>query len=111
MALTTDTLFVGCTRPTLVWGVTYEAFLFNAAITSIAFLGAGNVLYFLIALPIHAVCYLICAGEPRQFELIALWSKTKGRNLNRRLWQSSSYSPLEPFREQVKGKKAEKGTK
>lgn len=98
MALTTDTLFVGPTRPTMVWGVTLPVFIVNAMATGIVFLGANNVLYLAVCLPIHAVAYLICLNEPRAFELILLWSKTKGRNLNRRLWQSSSYSPLEPFR-------------
>lgn len=98
MALTIDPLFVGCTRPTMVWGVTYEAFIFNAGVTSICFLAAGNVFYFLIAIPVHAISYLVCAGEPRQFELLALWLKTKGRNMNRRRWRASSYCPLENFR-------------
>jgi type IV secretion system protein VirB3 len=99
MALTTDTLFVGCTRPTLVGGVTFPAFIANAMLTAIVFLGANNLLYIGVCIPIHAIAYLICANEPRAFELLNLWSKTKGRNLNRRIWQSSSYSPLEKFRE------------
>jgi type IV secretion system protein VirB3 len=98
MALTTDTLFVGCTRPTLVWGVTYAAFIANAMVTAIIFLAVGNPLYIAVCIPLHAIAYLICANEPRSFELLYLWSITKGRNLNRRIWKSSSYSPFEPFR-------------
>lgn len=105
MALTTDTVFVGCTRPTLVWGVTYEAFLVNATITGIVFLAMGNIFYMLMAIPTHAICYLVCMNEPRQFELISLWMKTKGRNMNRRAWKGSSYSPLERFRETTATKK------
>lgn len=99
MALTTDTLFVGPTRPTMVGGVTYPAFIANAMITACIFLGANNIFYLFVCFPIHGVFYLICQKDPRMFELINLWSKTKGRNLNRRLWNSSSYSPLEKFRE------------
>ena len=99
MALTPDTLFVGCTRPTMVAGVTFPAFIANAMLTAIVFLGANNLLYIGVCIPIHAIAYLICANEPRSFELLNLWSKTKGRNLNRRIWQSSSYSPFEAFRE------------
>ena len=105
MALTTDTVFVGCTRPTLVWGVTYEAFLVNATVTGIVFLAMGNIFYMLMCLPIHAICYLVCINEPRQFELISLWMKTKGRNMNRRTWKGSSYSALERFREKQDTKK------
>lgn len=98
MALTTDTLFVGPTRPTMVWGVTMPVFIVNTLLSGMVFLGANNILYLGVCIPIHGVAYLVCLNEPRAFELLLLWAKTKGRNLNRRLWQSSSYSPLEPFR-------------
>jgi type IV secretion system protein VirB3 len=109
MALTTDTLFVGPTRPTMVGGVTLPAFILNGMLSAVVFLAANNILYLGVCVPIHAVAYLICLNEPRAFELLYLWSITKGRNLNRRLWQSSSYSPLEPFRPKpVKAKKDRK---
>ncbi len=98
MALTTDTLFVGPTRPTMVAGVTLPAFLVNTMLSSIVFLGTNNILYLSVCIPTHAVAYLICLNEPRAFELLHLWIITKGRNLNRRIWGASSYSPLEPFR-------------
>lgn len=66
MALTTDTLFVGPTRPTMVGGVVFPAFIANAMVTSIVFLGANNLLYIGVCIPIHAICYLICANEPCQ---------------------------------------------
>ena len=98
MAITQDTLFVGCTRPAMVCGVTYPAFIANAMISAIIFLAANNPFYLLMGIPIHAVAYLICLNEPRSFELLNLWSKTKGRNLNQRFWGSSSYNPFGPFR-------------
>jgi len=102
MALTTDTLFVGPTRPTMVWGVTLPAFILNGMLSAIVFLAMNNILYLSVCIPIHGVAYLICLNEPRAFELLYLWAITKGRNLNRRLWKSSSYSPLEPFRDKPK---------
>ena len=105
--LTTDTLFVGVTRPTMVAGVTLPAFLLNTMLSSIVFLAANNILYLSVCIPIHAVAYLICLNEPRAFELLFLWGATKGRNLNRRLWQSSSYSPLEPFRPKAEARAGE----
>lgn len=109
MALTTDTLFVGPTRPTMVWGVTLPAFILNGMLSAMVFLAMNNVLYLGVCIPLHAVAYLICLNEPRAFELLYLWSITKGRNLNRRLWQSSSYSPLEQFRD--KAERAKKDQK
>ncbi|MBZ2207151.1 type IV secretion system protein VirB3 [Massilia soli] len=102
--LTTDTLFVGVTRPTMVAGVTLPAFLLNTMLSSIVFLAANNILYLSVCIPIHAVAYLVCLNEPRAFELLFLWAATKGRNLNRRLWRSSSYSPLEPFRAKARAR-------
>jgi type IV secretion system protein VirB3 len=70
--LTVDPLFVGATRPPMRWGVTYSALLFNM------------------------VCMLLCARDPRFFDLVLLWARTRlpARFANYRVWQASSYSPL-----------------
>lgn len=98
MSINIDTLYVGMTRPTLVAGVTLPAFLLNVMVTGVVFIGTKNIFYIPICIPIHAIAYLICKSEPRTFELLNLWTKTKGRNMNRQFWSSSSYSPLERFR-------------
>lgn len=103
--LTTDPLFVGCTRPTMVGGVTYHAFGVNAMLTAIIFIGTSNIFYIAFGIPLHGFFYLLCKNDARIFELLQLWSITKGRNLNRRLWNSSSYSPLASFRELAPVKK------
>ena len=107
-----DPLFVGPTRPKLIAGVPYEAIIFNGLTTSVVFMGSGNLLYIAVCLPIHAVCYLICQSEPRMFELIFLWTKTKGKNINKRIWAASSYSPAGRFRDPLPARKAKpvKGT-
>jgi type IV secretion system protein VirB3 len=99
MAITHDTLFVAVTRPTLIGGVPYVAFIANAMISFLVFMATNNPLYLVIALPLHGIFYLMCAKEPRIFELLNLWSITKGRNLNSRFWNASSYSPFEKPRE------------
>lgn len=101
-----DPLFVGVTRPTMVGGVPYEALIVNGLITSVAFMGTGSLLYLLTFVPLHAISYLLCKAEPRMFELLFLWIKTKGKCLNRGYWGSSSYSPMGEFRPAaVKAKK------
>lgn len=99
MALDIDPLYVGMTRPTLVWGVTFPAMLLNVMLTFVAFIGSNKITALAVFIPLHSISYLICATEPRQFELLGLWLKTKGKNLNKRFWLASSYSPLEKFRE------------
>src|SRR6267154_6373700 len=94
--LTADPLFVGVTRPPMRWGVTYSALLFNLVFTMEIFLLSKNLLTFLIAVPIHGVCALLCARDARFFDLILLWGRTRGPAYlgNLSLWQASTYSPL-----------------
>ena len=94
--LTADPLFVGATRPPMRWGVTYSALLVNGVVTMEIFLLTKNLLTLLLAAPIHGVCALLCARDPRFFDLALLWFRTRIPALlaNARLWRSSSYSAL-----------------
>src|SRR5215471_19941499 len=94
--LTADVLFVGATRPPMRWGVTYSALLVNGVFTMEVFLLTKNLLTIALALPIHGVCALLCARDPRFFDLMLLWGRTRIPALlaNARFWKSSSYSPL-----------------
>jgi type IV secretion system protein VirB3 len=94
--LTVDPLFVGATRPPMRWGVTYSALLVNGVLTMEIFLVTKNLLTLLLAAPIHGICALLCARDPRFFDLALLWARTRIPALlaNARLWKSSSYSPL-----------------
>jgi type IV secretion system protein VirB3 len=94
--LTIDPLFVGATRPSMRWGVTYSALLFNMVFTMEAFLLTKNLLTLLLGVPIHAVCVLLCARDARFFDLILIWARTRLPALfcNLRFWKASSYSPL-----------------
>jgi len=94
--LTADVLFVGATRPSMRWGVTYSALLFNMVFTMEAFLLTKNLPTLLLCAPIHGVCVLLCARDARYFDLILIWARTRLPALfcNMRLWKASSYSPL-----------------
>jgi type IV secretion system protein VirB3 len=94
--LAVDPLFVGATRPPMRWGVTYSALLVNGVVVMEIFLLTKNLLTLLLAAPIHGVCALLCARDPRFFDLALLWGRTRIPALlaNARFWKSSSYSPL-----------------
>ena len=94
--LTADALFVGATRPSMRWGVTYSALLFNMVFTMEAFLVTKNLPTLLLCAPIHSVCVLLCARDARYFDLILIWARTRLPALfcNLRFWKASSYSPL-----------------
>ena len=94
--LVADPLFVGATRPPMRWGVTYSALLFNLVFTMEAFLLTKNLLTLLICAPIHGLCALLCAHDPRFFDLLLVWGRTRlpAALGNLRRWHASSYSPL-----------------
>jgi type IV secretion system protein VirB3 len=94
--VTLDPLFVAVTRPPMRWGVTFSALLVNLVFTMEVFLFTKNLLTLLIAVPIHGVCALLCLRDPRFFDLILLWGRTRLPAYlgNARLWRASSVSPL-----------------
>jgi type IV secretion system protein VirB3 len=94
--LTADPLFVGATRPPMRWGVTYSALLFNMVFTLEAFLLTRNLLTLALCAPIHGVCALLCTRDPRFFDLVLLWGRTRlpARLATLQVWKASSYSPL-----------------
>jgi type IV secretion system protein VirB3 len=96
-SLTKDTLFVGVTRPPMRWGVTYAALLLNLVLTMELFLLTKNLLTLGLALPIHGLAALLCARDPRIFDLLLLWARSHLPAVlaNGRVWGAASYSPLE----------------
>lgn len=94
--LIADPVFVGATRPSMIWGVTYSAVMLNAMAVMEFFLVTKNLLVLLIAIPVHGVGVLLCARDPRFFDLALLWGRTRLPALfsNLTVWRASSYSPL-----------------
>ena len=69
--LEADPLFLGLTRPPMVFGVTYLWFLVNALIWILYFINTSDFVRLLPGSIItHFVGYFICLKEPRYFELI-----------------------------------------
>ena len=91
-----DTLFVAVTRPPMRFGVTYVAMLMNLVVTMEAFLLTKNLLVLLLAVPLHGVCMLLCARDPRYFDLLLMWARTRlvAWFSSIRFWKGASYSPL-----------------
>ena len=94
--LAADVLFVAATRPPTRWGVPYMALLINAVVTMEIFLVVKNPLIWLLAIPIHGICMLLCSRDARFFELGMLWAQTRMAALagNFWAWRGNSYSPL-----------------
>lgn len=94
--LTADPLFVAVTRPPMRWGVTFSALLFNLVFTMEVFLLTRNLLTLLLVIPIHGICALLCLRDPRIFDLILLWGRTRlpAYAGTYRYWRASSYGTL-----------------
>ena len=64
-----DPLFAGITRPAMIFGASFEFAVLNGMFSAMVFLATGKPWYILIAIPLHAIGYLVCMKEPRQFGL------------------------------------------
>jgi type IV secretion system protein VirB3 len=91
-----DALAVALTRPSTILGVPYEACVINVLVSVEALSLTENLLWLLMCVPVHGICYLITLNDPRSFELLMLWARTKLGTLigSRGFWSASSYSPL-----------------
>ena len=70
---------------------------FNIVVTTESFIVTKSLAWLLAFVPIHGVLYLVCLYEPRFFDLLQLWGRTRlpamlGGNV--RFWRANSYSPL-----------------
>lgn len=91
-----DPLYLALTRPAMIFGVTYSAFLLNVLFVMEIFISTRNLFYLLLLVPTHLVFYSICQTDPRTFDLMFLWLQTKASAFvfgNGRHWKASSYSP------------------
>ena len=96
--LVEDTLFLACTRPAMLLGVTVEAVGLNMIFSSILFILGGSLLFGLVAIPIHLACRLACRQDPNQFRILFAWFETRCRHRNASYWGGSSCTPLQLLR-------------
>ena len=88
-----DTLFVALTRPQMFAGVTYSFFIANMVIATELFLIFRSIWALIAALVVHVVGVILCAREPRFFDL---WLTRVGRCprvRNHAIWRCNSYRP------------------
>lgn len=72
-SLKADPLFLGLTRPTMIFGVSFKFVMMNVLVSFISFIQTANFIYMLVLLPgLHGIAYLICFKEPLFLELYIL---------------------------------------
>lgn len=89
-----EPLFLACTRPTMIAGVTIEAMALNVILTCIIFLGAGSIFYVVIGFVFHMIFRAICKVDHNQFRVLFAWLNSKGRSRTKEYWGASTISPL-----------------
>lgn len=70
--LQSDPLFLGLTRPPMLFGVSFKFVLLNAFATVITFIQTSNFMAFVLMFVLHGVGYLICFKEPLFIELYTI---------------------------------------
>lgn len=96
--LNEDTLFLACTRPAMVGGVTMEAMGINIIVTSVLFILGGNLLFSLVGVVFHLGFKALCKYDHNMFRVLIAYLETRGRSLNSSYWGGSSITPLKVVR-------------
>ncbi len=89
-----DTLFIACTRPAMIAGVTMEAMGLNVMATTIFYLAAGSVAYALVGVVFHFVFRALVKHDHNMFRILVAWVETRGRSRNSGYWGGATLSPL-----------------
>jgi type IV secretion system protein VirB3 len=93
-ALEDDTLFLACTRPAMIAGVTMEAMGLNIMLTTILYITAGSIVYALVGIAFHLVFRALVKYDHNMFRILLSWIETRGRSRNASYWGGSTISPL-----------------
>lgn len=82
--LSSDPLFQGLTRPTMILGVSYMFFVANATVCLIFFINMQSFVVLVVVAPtVHLLCYLICLKEPRAMEMFLVKMKKGYKCVNK----------------------------
>lgn len=89
-----DTLFIACTRPAMIAGVTIEAMGLNIMLTTTLYIVAGSIAYALIGVAFHLVFRALVKQDHNMFRILLAWVETRGRSRNSVNWGGATLSPL-----------------
>ena len=90
--LKTDPLFVGLTRPTMIFGVSITYAMLNIMICCMYFINTSDFSIVILAAFVHAIGYLACFKEPRFMELYIIKLNKCNQCPNQSYYGANSYS-------------------
>lgn len=88
-----DPLFVGLTRPPMLFGVSYSYFILNVGVNMVVYIMANDFRYLLLAVIVHFIGYYICSKEPLFIDLFMVRSQKCSRCKNKFYHGANSYDP------------------
>lgn len=89
--LSTDPLFVGLTRPTLIFGVSIQFAMLNMIISVVGFIQTTDIRIVVVAGFIHGIGYILCFKEPRFMEIYKNKFSKCNQCANKMYYGSNSY--------------------
>jgi type IV secretion system protein VirB3 len=99
-----DTLFLACTRPVMIAGVTVEAMAFNIAITTSLFILLGSVAYASLGVAVHLLFRALVRHDHNMFRVLVAYLDLRSRTANIVFWGGASVSPLHGLPSRLKGR-------
>lgn len=89
--VSTDPLFLGLTRPPMIFGVSFRFFFLNFFVSVITYINAPGLKVLAVALLMHLLGYIICFKEPLFLEIYIKRAEKCGSTSNGRLHGGNSY--------------------
>lgn len=89
-----DILFLACTRPAMIAGVTMEAMGLNIMLTTILYITAGSVAYALVGVGVHFLFRALVTHDHNMFRILLSWIQTRGRSRNTSYWGGATLTPM-----------------
>lgn len=90
--LESNPLFVGLTRPTMIFGVSIQYGMLNMMISVVGFIQSTSIWVIFMAAVIHLIGYLLCFKEPRFMELYLNKGSKCNQCPNKSFYGANSYS-------------------
>ena len=89
-----DPLFIGLTRPTMIFGVSFKFFFLNFFAIIFFYINAPGLKVIFLGLILHLVAYIICFKEPLFLELYLMKGAECTKCKNRSYYGGdNSYDP------------------
>ncbi len=93
-SVSTDPLFVGLTRPTMIFGVNFKLFFMNFFVGLLSYINAPGLKVIFIAVTLHLISYILCFKEPLILDLYLKKGEKCTKCKNKSYHGANSYDPF-----------------